>query len=158
MLMLSLRDKGTCPCPRCTILKPEISQLGTSRDRARREKQARSHDHLVQDEICRARELIYQRTGYAVNSQAVDNLLKSRSLVPTVASTLQNMYAVPNLQGGFQNTFSHRLAPFGVNHYRLFVVDLMHEVELGVWKAVFTHLIRILHVVGAQRVDELNHR
>jgi len=26
----------------------------------------------------------------------------------------------------------------------MLVVDFMHEVELGVWKALFTHLIRIL--------------
>jgi len=27
----------------------------------------------------------------------------------------------------------------------MLVVDFMHEVELGVWKALFTHLIRILY-------------
>ena len=27
----------------------------------------------------------------------------------------------------------------------MLVVDLLHEFELGVWKALFTHLIRILH-------------
>ncbi|EED82444.1 predicted protein [Postia placenta Mad-698-R] len=36
----------------------------------------------------------------------------------------------------------------------------MHEVELGVWKALFTHLIRILYAVApsGQMVVELNHR
>lgn len=33
----------------------------------------------------------------------------------------------------------------GLDFFSLFVVDLMHEFELGVWKAVLTHLIRILH-------------
>ena len=28
------------------------------------------------------------------------------------------------------------------------VVDLLHEFELGVWKALFTHLIRILHAAS----------
>jgi hypothetical protein len=28
------------------------------------------------------------------------------------------------------------------------VVDLLHEFELGVWKALFTHLIRILYAAG----------
>jgi hypothetical protein len=30
----------------------------------------------------------------------------------------------------------------------MLVVDFMHEVELGVWKALFTHLIRILYAVA----------
>lgn len=29
------------------------------------------------------------------------------------------------------------------------VVDLMHEFELGVWKTLFTHLIRILHTASS---------
>jgi hypothetical protein len=31
----------------------------------------------------------------------------------------------------------------------MLVVDLMHEFELGVWKALFTHLIRILSAASA---------
>ena len=30
----------------------------------------------------------------------------------------------------------------------MLVVDLLHEFELGVWKALFTHLIRILHAAA----------
>ena len=43
-----------------------------------------------------------------------------------------------------QNAFSSKLAPFGFNMFGMLAVDLMHEVELGVWKAVFIHLLRIL--------------
>jgi hypothetical protein len=32
----------------------------------------------------------------------------------------------------------------------MLVVDLLHEFELGVWKALFTHLIRILHAAAPQ--------
>jgi hypothetical protein len=32
----------------------------------------------------------------------------------------------------------------GLNVYPLLTVDLLHEFELGVWKALFTHIIRIL--------------
>ena len=28
--------------------------------------------------------------------------------------------------------------------FEMLVVDLMHEVELGVWKAVFIHMLRLL--------------
>lgn len=42
----------------------------------------------------------------------------------------------------------------------MLVVDLLHEFELGVWKAVFTHLIRILYAAApaGQLVTELNRR
>jgi len=42
----------------------------------------------------------------------------------------------------------------------MLVVDLMHEFELGVWKAVFRHLIRILYAVASNGsvVTELDRR
>jgi len=43
----------------------------------------------------------------------------------------------------------------------MLVVDLMHEFELGVWKAIFTHLIRLLHAAGGgsdKHVIELDRR
>jgi hypothetical protein len=42
----------------------------------------------------------------------------------------------------------------------MLVVDLMHEFELGVWKAVFSHLIRILYAAGSsgRLVGELDRR
>jgi hypothetical protein len=30
----------------------------------------------------------------------------------------------------------------------MLVVDLLHEFELGVWKALFTHLIRLLYAAA----------
>ena len=42
----------------------------------------------------------------------------------------------------------------------MLVVDLMHEFELGIWKALFTHLIRILSAAGTgdTLVSELDWR
>jgi len=40
----------------------------------------------------------------------------------------------------------------------MFVVDLLHEFELGVWKATFTHLMRILFVAGGDPMQTLNSR
>ena len=42
----------------------------------------------------------------------------------------------------------------------MLAVDLMHEFELGVWKAVFQHLIRILYAAapGNKLVAELDKR
>jgi hypothetical protein len=38
------------------------------------------------------------------------------------------------------------------------VVDLLHEFELGVWKSLFTHLIRILEAIDRSKLIELNVR
>jgi hypothetical protein len=42
----------------------------------------------------------------------------------------------------------------------MLVVDFMHEVEIGVWKSLFMHLIRILHAAhpGGKLVAELDER
>ena len=40
----------------------------------------------------------------------------------------------------------------------MFVPDLLHEFELGVWKNTFKHLIRILYAVGDDLIQELNSR
>jgi hypothetical protein len=42
----------------------------------------------------------------------------------------------------------------------MLVVDLMHEFELGVWRAAFIHIIRVLYaaVPSGQAVAELNKR
>jgi len=42
----------------------------------------------------------------------------------------------------------------------MLVVDFMHEFELGIWKALFTHLIRILYAAAphARLVGELDKR
>ncbi|KAF8873129.1 hypothetical protein BD779DRAFT_1613708 [Infundibulicybe gibba] len=60
-------------------------------------------------------------------SAAVEDLLKSFSGVPTSAS--------------------FPLGP-SFNPSTMLVVDLLHEFELGVWKALFTHLIRLVHAAG----------
>jgi hypothetical protein len=59
----------------------------------------------------------------------------------------------------FQNAFVEKLGP-GFNLSRMLVVDFMHEVELGVWKALFVHLIRILHAAapGGRLVAILDER
>jgi hypothetical protein len=40
----------------------------------------------------------------------------------------------------------------------MFVVDLMHEIELGVWKALLIHLLRILESLDENRLHELDRR
>jgi len=58
-----------------------------------------------------------------------------------------------------QNAFVDCLGP-DFDIHSILVVDLLHEFELGVWKSLFTHLIRILHVAtpGGRLVTELDER
>ena len=46
----------------------------------------------------------------------------------------------------------------GLDLYALLTVDLLHEVELGVWKGLFTHIIRMLHYHSQEAVTELDRR
>jgi hypothetical protein len=46
----------------------------------------------------------------------------------------------------------------GLSIYALLTVDLLHEVELGVWKALFIHIIRILSSHSPEAVNELDRR
>lgn len=40
----------------------------------------------------------------------------------------------------------------------MFVVDLLHEFERGVWMNIFTHLMRILYAAGGTTIQQLNYR
>ena len=57
-----------------------------------------------------------------------------------------------------QNAFSESLSKYGFDFHSMFVVDLLHEFELGVWKAIFTHLLRLLYAQGGNGIQELNKR
>jgi hypothetical protein len=57
-----------------------------------------------------------------------------------------------------QNAFSERLRGLGLDMFPMFVVDLLHEVELGVWRSLFIHLLRILQAVNPGLIHELDRR
>jgi hypothetical protein len=57
-----------------------------------------------------------------------------------------------------QNAFSTRLAGLGFDVFDTLVVDLMHEFELGVWKTLFIHLVRLLHAIDRSKVVEMDRR
>ena len=63
----------------------------------------------------------------------------------------QILYWIP----AFQNAFS-TLAPFGFNFFDMLVQDFMHEFELGIWKALFMHLVHILVSHGDGTIQEFN--
>ena len=57
-----------------------------------------------------------------------------------------------------KNAWSQCLSPLGFDLYPMFIVDFLQEIELGVWKAIFSHLIRILYAHDPNMVHELNKR
>ncbi|KAG2068096.1 hypothetical protein BDR04DRAFT_1129370 [Suillus decipiens] len=94
-------------------------------------------DNSWHHNIAKAQSLIFEK-GAPVSGTWVNSLLNDESLVPT------------------RNAFSEKLSQFTFNLFTLFVVDLLHEFEIGVWKAIFTHLMRILHAAAGDLVQQLN--
>jgi hypothetical protein len=93
-----------------------------------------------------ARRLIYD-LAKPITGAGVDGLLKEFSGVPTKVSSLLFQRNSPLILPILKNAFVERLGP-AFNPSDMLVVDLLHEFELGVWKAFFTHLIRILYAAG----------
>ncbi|KAI0069589.1 hypothetical protein K474DRAFT_1610237 [Panus rudis PR-1116 ss-1] len=139
VLLATLRNLGAHPCPRCTIPKEKIPELGMKRDDTRRVKQGRTHDHQYKYDIEHARKKIYEG-GVGVKSKYVEDVLSKESYVPT------------------SNAFVDKFTDFGQNIFSFFVVDLMHEFELGVFKSVFIHLIRMLISIGDSAIQRFNER
>ncbi|KAG2029778.1 hypothetical protein BDR03DRAFT_1017973 [Suillus americanus] len=82
----------------------------------------------------------YGMVGAPVDGTRIKNILNDKSLVPT------------------RNSLFEKLSPHGFNRFHIFVVDELHGFELGVWKANFTHLMRILHAAGGDAIQKLNER
>ena len=57
-----------------------------------------------------------------------------------------------------QNTFLERLGTFGFCVFVMLVVDLLHEFELGIWKAILSHLLRMLESLKGDKLCELDQR
>jgi hypothetical protein len=145
------------PCPRCFILKDDIFKFGSRADMRHREN-TRIYDGAREHAMESARRHIYER-GYAVGGDAIDGILGTKCIVPTrVSLQLNPLFIRPNKSWLFQNAFTNKLSKFGLDHHQMFVVDLLHEFELGVWKASFTHLLRILYAAGGDLLQEVNER
>ncbi|KIJ07352.1 hypothetical protein PAXINDRAFT_121100, partial [Paxillus involutus ATCC 200175] len=139
ILLACIKFLGSCPCPRCLVLKKDIANLGSKRDRAQRNRTAREDTTQRRGLIESARRWIFEK-GRSVASKATDELFNLTSMVPT------------------RNAFSEHLFSFGFNFYTMFVPDFMHEFELGVWKATLMHLLRILFAAGGDKIQDLNKR
>ncbi|KAH7344221.1 hypothetical protein B0J17DRAFT_565635 [Rhizoctonia solani] len=139
--LATIRNLGVCLCPHCLVKKGSASTLGTLHDThiqvSKRRLKGTKHIRKIEEARC----LIYD-LGHSVQSKQVEALLQAESYVPTL------------------NAFSRRLSPriFKFNIFETFVVDQLHEIELGVWKSLFQHLLRLLRLGGSRAVVEFNKR
>ena len=101
--------------------------------------------------VTKARKYIY-KDAKPINGTAVDDVLKGFSGVPTVVSFVPPF--MPQFLIPLQNAFVARLGR-NFDPSRMLVVDLLHEFELGVWKTLFTLLIRLLYVAGKNGSESL---
>ncbi|OJT15888.1 hypothetical protein TRAPUB_1049, partial [Trametes pubescens] len=138
ILQACLKYFAKCPCPRCCINKDKILEMGTRNDLYRRNRVRVDNDDL-HFRIKLTRRWIFEQ-GVPLTSVYMKRMLDPLSITPT------------------RNAFSIRLRQYGFNFYSLYVPDLLHEFELGVWKSVFTHLLRILYAAGGDAIQELNRR
>jgi hypothetical protein len=153
-LLATIRFLSEFPCPRCWTNKRYIDAIGTTADEKRRSK-FRFDNLFRQGVLTRVWNLIFIK-GRALGSIAVENALKPFSWIPVQVSCIKWTDAAG--LNSMQNAFSVNLGQFGFNFHEVLVPDILHEVELGVWKAVFTHLIRLLYFFGQQLVMVLNER
>jgi hypothetical protein len=131
-----------------------LGKFGSADDIQQRECFTRADVARI-EAVKEARELIY-KDNYAVESAPIKHLLDHQSLVPVqVSGPLLHRY---NLLKSSQNAFSARLSTQGFNIHAALVVDFLHEVELGVWKDLFSHLLRILYAIDSALVSELDRR
>lgn len=154
VLLATIRDKGLCPCPRCLTPKAKLNLMGRHYDSVLRKTLRTYMGNLVS----MARSFIYNK-ALPITGVAVEEVLKPRSLVPTLVRLPPDTCEFPpELTKPLQNAFCERLGN-GVNMSRMLVVDFMHEFELGVWRTLFTHTVRVLHAASSsqsQLVAELD--
>ncbi|KAF7293417.1 hypothetical protein MIND_01118900 [Mycena indigotica] len=153
VLLATIRSLGGHPCPRCFVAKAQIAETGTVNDMKRRQV-LRVDDHARRQTIEDARRAIF-RSGLPVIKGSIDKMLKDKSWVPVRVISFLSVLSL--LFTRRQNAFTKlntEKTPF--NFYTLFVPDLLHEVELGVAKAIITHLIRMLQTF--KNVDEFDQR
>ncbi|KAG2342261.1 hypothetical protein BDR05DRAFT_976464 [Suillus weaverae] len=138
VLVATVRNLGGCPCPRCLIPKEWIQNMGMPQDRTQRIT-LRRDDERRRMMVSEAHSLIYEQ-NYGVGSAAVEHILKSQSWVPT------------------SNAFSDRLNHLGFIIFHVLVVDLLHEFEIGIWKMLFKHLLRIISAHDKSLINTLDQR
>ncbi|THG94254.1 hypothetical protein EW145_g8177 [Phellinidium pouzarii] len=119
--------------------KKDIHRLGQKSDDRVRLNHAQVDDTTRRHKVETARQFIIEKRK-RVTHDSVKGLLDDQSLTPV------------------ENAFSTRLRDTGFDFHSMLVVDVLHEWEVGIWRHIFTHLIRILDSYNSDKIDELNRR
>ncbi|TFK18413.1 hypothetical protein FA15DRAFT_603337 [Coprinopsis marcescibilis] len=139
-ILISSIRRGTCPCPRCMMEQKSFHRMGTPEDQAFRDKNPRLYDKDTRAAVVQARKDIFEK-NLAATGAVVKRGLKSRHLTPT------------------RNAFAFGLRKTSFSLTSILVVDLLHEFEIGVWKDLYIHLIRILDLSPSSiLVNDLDRR
>ncbi|KAF7327131.1 hypothetical protein MKEN_00289800 [Mycena kentingensis (nom. inval.)] len=139
ILAATIKFLARCPCPRCLVLKANIHNTGKAHDLKRRQ-ELRTDDIVWRNKVDNARHKIFD-LGKAVNGKPVNRALGNKSFVP-----IKNAFGKLTEAGADFNLFE------------MFVPDLLHEIELGVFKSVFIHMIRLLYAIDKRNVIALDER
>ena len=155
VLIATIHYLANCPCPQCFTMKTRADALDTRVD-----DQKHSHSHvdtpLWQCKVETTRKYIFEQ-GWGVNSKAINDILQEDSYTPTRVSLIGHYFHESDCFYP-QNAFSTKLFHYGFNFFTMFVPDLLYDFELGVWKAIFTHLLHILYAAGDNHIQSLNWR
>ncbi|KAF7322138.1 hypothetical protein MKEN_00737900 [Mycena kentingensis (nom. inval.)] len=139
ILAATIKFLARRPCPRCLVLKTNIPRTGMESDWNARQS-LRRDDIPWRNKVNNARKKIFEG-GRAVNGTSVNNVLGENSFVPV------------------KNAFQKLGEPDAdFNLFEMFVPDLLHEIELGVFKSIFIHMIRVLYATDKRNVSYLDER
>ena len=158
VLIASICNLGACPCLWCTLQMVHMPAMGTPGDMSQWELLACVNDDNQQSKVLSARRLIYKK-NYAVNPLQVEAILKNESLISTSVSSTWihvacNISIMTQIECFFLKGFVSLVSIF----FCMLVVDLMHEFELGVWKAILTQLIHIVESIKGGKLHKLDRR
>ena len=162
VLISCIKFLSDCMCPRCLSLKKDISQVASKRDMKNRVRLERVDSAARRFDIELVRRLLFEK-GINITSVYIARILEGTSGVPTRVCIRVYFARIVLIFYSFSqknafSEFSNRLYRFKFNFYQLLVPDLLHEFELGIWKAIFVHLIRILYAYGNDSISKLNSR
>ncbi|KAG9121758.1 hypothetical protein FRC07_002153 [Ceratobasidium sp. 392] len=104
-----------------------VHEMGGLTDMRLRTRKRRLDNEKRREKVKNARNIIY-KLGLSIQNKGIEKLLADESYVPTM------------------NAFSSQLGNTKFNIFAALVVDQLHEIELGVFKALFRHLVRILYL------------
>lgn len=155
--MACIKCLGKHPCPGCDVLMKDIWKMGRPPVGEDVVPNIRQDNSMVQARIEGMRKLVFQGKA-SIGSKRVEKELDFASLIPARVRKYYYKVKLLIIYCQFQSPFSIKLAKFGFDFYSIFVPDVMHEYDLGLWKAVFQHLVLILYDVGNNAIQDMNRR